>query len=441
MRGILIFVLLFVVVSSSAQEEVFSYVWKERVHDIGDDNVIMGPLANLATSVVYQRDEEDILQIEFGKKVKVYEAKKTQSWGFVQFPKLFKTVDDELAITWRMNPDKSGVQFKSGWKYSSDLGKKWTFRWAERPVIPGVKLNNGNYIKFLSNYKNDSLLPINALPFETRTNYSKTNYQFYDLDTIPKSLLEKDVIKYNKDSGKFEKEKIVLENDKRLIYNIGGKIPNIMWGPLLKLENGILIKAMYPGYLKTENNCVTNSSIVFYKSDDNGESWSYQGSISPLKKELDNKDVPQEFTEPSLEVLEDGSLITIFRSSLGIKTAPMYAAKSKDLGKTWSSPRKITPNGVLPQLLKLENGVLVLTSGRPGVQIRFNAEGDGIKWTEPFEMLKYKGLRGQVSCGYTGIIPTSENSFLLVYSDFRNRDEQNRLRKAILVREIVVKKL
>jgi len=116
----------------------------------------------------------------------------------------------------------------------------------------------------------------------------------------------------------------------------------------------------------------------------------------------------------------------------------------------------VAPFGVFPRLLHLDNGVLVLASGRPCVQIRFSFDGKGEKWTDPFEMLPFdddefmdtysersvllsnKKLRD--SCGYTGLLATGPDSFLVIYSDFNYLNENNEVRKAIKVREIKVSK-
>jgi hypothetical protein len=118
----------------------------------------------------------------------------------------------------------------------------------------------------------------------------------------------------------------------------------------------------------------------------------------------------------------------------------MYISRSSDQGITWSHPVPFTPNGVLPKLLQLENGVLVLASGRPGVQIRFSHDGKGESWTDPFEMLPYDNPSEVLSCGYTQFLATGPDRFLIIYSDFKYPNEDSELRKAIKVREIIVTK-
>jgi hypothetical protein len=120
----------------------------------------------------------------------------------------------------------------------------------------------------------------------------------------------------------------------------------------------------------------------------------------------------------------------------------MYGSHSTDMGKTWTKPEVMAPAGALPRLLRLQNGVTVLSAGRPGVQLRFTKTGANNDWTDPFEMLPYesKSMQEQylVSCGYTGLLATGANRFLIIYSDFRYKNEMNEQRKAIKIREVIV---
>jgi hypothetical protein len=126
----------------------------------------------------------------------------------------------------------------------------------------------------------------------------------------------------------------------------------------------------------------------------------------------------------------------------GVGNGPVYASRSTDMGVTWTKPEVIAPAGALPRLLHLKNGVIAYTSGRPGVQLRFTKTGANDSWTDPFEMLPYESksmqVIYQVSCGYTALLATGDNKFLMIYSDFRYKNKSNEERKAIKVREITV---
>ena len=96
-------------------------------------------------------------------------------------------------------------------------------------------------------------------------------------------------------------------------------------------------------------------------------------------------------------------------------------------------------SGVLPRLLRLTNGLVALSLGRPGVQLRFCADGRGKTWTQPIELLSYPDEKGDVSCGYTSLLATGPDRFLISYSDFKYRNAAGEIRKAIKVREAIVR--
>ena len=50
-------------------------------------------------------------------------------------------------------------------------------------------------------------------------------------------------------------------------------------------------------------------------------------------------------------------------------------ARSSDNGRTWSEPERVASSSVTPHLVKLENGVVALVFGRPGVHVQFSADG------------------------------------------------------------------
>ena len=105
----------------------------------------------------------------------------------------------------------------------------------------------------------------------------------------------------------------------------------------------------------------------------------------------------------------------------------MYRTRSSDGGRTWSKPAVMAPNGVMPRLLRLGNGMLVLSSGRPGVQLRFSKSGLGDDWSEPVDVLPPTSDKLDVdSCGYTGLVALDRDTFLIVYSWFQKPDADGR---------------
>ena len=44
-----------------------------------------------------------------------------------------------------------------------------------------------------------------------------------------------------------------------------------------------------------------------------------------------------------------------------------------------------------------------------------------------------------VSCGYTSLLATGPDRFLIIYSDFKYKNAAGEIRKAIKVREVIVR--
>lgn len=211
--------------------------------------------------------------------------------------------------------------------------------------------------------------------------------------------------------------------------------------------DGSLIAGIYPGFLIGKDGVADpKSGVFFYRSTDGGRSWRIQGRI-PYRGDLNadaEADKRSGFSEPSFEILKDGTFLCVMRTTDGIGNGPMYASYSKDMGKTWARPQAIANAGVLPKLLQLDNGVVVMASGRPGVQLRFSTNGE--TWSDAFEMMPFTTdlasemtWKGAVSCGYTELLAIGRDRFLSVFSDFKYKTTDGEIRKAIKVREITVK--
>jgi len=414
------------------------FIWNEQKSRVDSDTLLPGIAVYWESYVDYRKNGISKFKVHLKEPVKVFEAKKQQAWGFVQFPKIFRTYDGRIAATWSMNPDDIRVQNKDGWKYSKDNGVTWTYKWNDRPNILGHKLPNGDYLKMVSLFpKVDTMeLPI---PYLTEREKNGKIWNFYEEHKVRDNYTGFFQNRLRKGSESILREKASKLNTTALSYSQNGVFSQQAWGDIKTASNGSLIKCIYPGFHKDSNGGVLTSGIDFYISVDNGNCWDFQGSVA-YNSEASYKGKKRliGYQEPTFEVLDNGNLVCIMRSSAGYEVGDMFMSSSKDLGKTWTKPNKIANNGVSPQLHKLKNGVKILSSGRPGVQLRFSVDSLAKQWSEPFEMMRYHGLSGQVSCGYTGILPLSDNSFLVVYSNFRNRDDNNNLRKAIFVREVVI---
>jgi hypothetical protein len=271
--------------------------------------------------------------------------------------------------------------------------------------------------------------------------YGGTPMVMYREADLPAKLRGIPLRRRPKGAAVWKDERAVMDDPQALRYHFQGMFPVLWLGDIRLLGDGSLIAGIYPGYRLLDDGTIDpKDGAFFYRSVDGGHRWSIQGRI-PYQPDLhaDPKaDQRDGFTEPATEVLADGSLLCVLRVTDGAGIGPLYASRSTDMGRKWTRPAVITANGVLPRLLRLGNGVVVLSSGRPGVQLRFNAKGDAVRWTDPFEMLPWNGDAYVPSCGYTGLLATGKDRFLIVYSDFQHRDGAGHKRKAVMVREVTV---
>jgi hypothetical protein len=273
-------------------------------------------------------------------------------------------------------------------------------------------------------------------------NYSKVRQPLYRHSELPPEVQGVCLSRLAKGSTRWVSEREALDDPQALRYSLIDLFPIIWWGDLHIASDGSVIAGIYPGLrLRDDGTADSKDGIFFYRSIDAGHSWQIQGRI-PYAPDLaaDPKGAERMgFTEPAFEILADGDFLCVARTTDGLGNGPMYSSCSQDGGRTWSSPEVMARSGVLPRLLRLTNGIVALSSGRPGVQLRFCADGCGKTWTQPIELMPYTDENDAVSCGYTSLLATGLDRFLIVYSDFKYKDAAGEIRKAIKVREVSVR--
>ena len=429
--------------------------WNQKQHR-SFDTTTFGIPAFSKTSINYKIDGRTSFRIQLADPSIVIVADKPQSWGYYQFPTIARLADGSLHAEYSLHPDaiQSYGTSAVGSAISKDGGKTWVNSMPDSTLVTGYKLSNDDMIK-VTDPKPIKISDLKMPEPVATTNfkYRKTNFTFYKLEDMPDVVNGVYINRKVQGQLKWQLERAPLHDPNALRYSSKGLVPVVWWGDIHTMHDGSLVAGIYPGYyVKNNGEPDKQMGVVFYRSTDNAHSWHFQGRI-PFNPDLKIDSMGKDrigFSEPTYEVLEDGSLLCVIRSAdgdgvtNGVGNGPMYASTSKDMGVTWSKPTVIAAAGALPRLLQLKNGIKVLSSGRPGVQIRFSKTGTNDSWTDAIEMLPYENKSTQelylVSCGYTGLLATGDNSFLVIYSDFKYKNEKGEIRKAIKVREVVVDK-
>jgi len=161
----------------------------------------------------------------------------------------------------------------------------------------------------------------------------------------------------------------------------------------------------------------TKDRVVVYRTDDNFKTlYYYSTAVCDPKNES-----PHGINESVIEYTSDNRLVCVSRTNGYL---PMVYTISKNDGATWSDYHYIGSEGVDPDMVRMSNGLLACSYGRPGVFIMFSEDGE--VWTDrtcvyhhPYQSfgLSYREKWDcEHTCGYTSIREVSPGKLLLTYS-------------------------
>lgn len=407
------------------------------------------PNLEIHEGYVSQKDEivsvrqgrKTIAKVHLGEPVLVAMAEQEEGWGFFQFPNIGIADDGTIVVSWQMKED-SPVTYgkKSSRKYSPMMSKDGGKTWNPQDKKYSLK-RYGNYIELTDGavlqFTTPSSKKINSLIKKPKALNKSKKYTYFLAKDLPEEL-QGAYISYQK-GGKSEMVHASVIDPGLVRYSYDDLISAMWKGNIKELSDHTLIAGVYPTCYIDSLGRVSAEGVSFYQSFDSGRSWKVRGKIPFEEEKIDVLRGGNGFTEPTFQILADSTFLCVMRTGAA---SPMYEAFSSDFGQSWSTPKPFTPNGVKPCLMTLNNGVIVLTSGRPGVQVRFSFDGRGETWTEPIDMVSFMTTIGSynrdVSCGYTSLIEASANSFYMVYSNFSTKNTEGKDRKSIWFRKIEV---
>lgn len=406
--------------------------------------------------VKYFRNGQQVLEVELGKPSTVVVAEEEVGWGFYNFPSIRRSLSGQLAAGWSMNHDDATSYGKPSLGINSAISNDNGVTWStvvKGPTSAGILLSNGDRISIgtpVAVPLADLELEAPLATLQDQSTYGRV-FRIYHYEKLPLQLQGTFQSRMKKGSTSWIAERGKLVSPKLARYADGNLFPVVWWGDIQEISDG-LYTCPYPGFEINQSGGIPASGVICYKSADFGKTWIKQGSIHyqpdlTLDPNGDKRNTLG-WTEPAFAVLNNGTFLSILRTQDGFGKSPMYWTTSSNKGVAWSTPKVFTGSGVLPKLLELNNGIVALAAGRPGVQLRFMLNQDPNDWTEPFEMLPWVGSdlqqsEGSVntgaSCGYTQLLKIDDNSFLIIYSDFQHKTAEGLIRKAIKVRKITVK--
>ena len=144
---------------------------------------------------------------------------------------------------------------------------------------------------------------------------------------------------------------------------------------ILALDDHTWLSALSVTYVGQEF-----ASIVAIISHDEGRRWQYLSTIAVP----DNAPTGLEgFGEPCLVRLADGDIMCIMRVGQHHKQPDQWLRRtySSDGGRSWSAIDTLPAYSVAPQICRLDNEVLVLSTGRPGIFLWLSDDDRGAEWS------------------------------------------------------------
>ncbi len=120
-------------------------------------------------------------------------------------------------------------------------------------------------------------------------------------------------------------------------------------------------------------------------------------------------------TETGLLRLDDGNLLAVYRTGqpfpntdINAISPALFWSISTDDGMNWSAPKTLGVAGVFPQLRKLPDGSVALTTGRYGARLML-ADPSGLRWSEPVV------IHNGPSSGHTELRTNADGSHVYLY--------------------------
>jgi hypothetical protein len=152
-------------------------------------------------------------------------------------------------------------------------------------------------------------------------------------------------------------------------YHVG-ELELLTNGNILPLRDGTLLTTLYGTFAGEEKYC--NFAVT---SDDEGFTWRFRSVVASWADLPDLRSGPNESNSVRLS---DGRIMCVYRVQSG---GAYHSSCSSDEGATWTKPRPVAGAwSVEPGLVRLENGIILLSGGRHGLFLWVCADGAGENW-------------------------------------------------------------
>ena len=389
-------------------------------------------------------------------------------FGGYQDPAIRRAQDGTLYVRFNARRDSwltFGEEEKNPVYRSADGGESWSVvkNGQDEWMRAGTRLPNGDIFYFREHpvLRKETLPPLPALPDNRKLRTAGMSvYTVDELKPVLGDRVAKEFKAYRIKAGSDEIIEetcpVIWDNMPAVLHHDGFLIrvfPHVSLSMKIDSEGTLWMPMDAPAIDGNGNLASLRRCTALLKSTDMGHTWEYVSHILYEEKFNPPTAIDVEgFMECSLEFVEDGSCVAFLRSGslspfvIGDDDHPapiMMQTRSYDGCKTWKTPEYFYDYGVLPVTRKLEDGTILLSSGRPGVYLRVSQDTLGSEWSDivpvvdvPKEDTYAKYY--EYSCCNTGLAVTGANTAIIAYSDFTLNAPDGKRAKSIMVRKITV---
>ncbi|MBR6506716.1 MAG: exo-alpha-sialidase [Clostridia bacterium] len=389
-------------------------------------------------------------------------------FGGYQDPAIRRAQDGTLYVRFNARRDSwltFGEEEKNPVYRSADGGESWSVvkNGQDEWMRAGTRLPNGDIFYFREHpvLRKETLPPLPPLPDNRKLRTAGMSvYTVDELKPVLGDRVAKEFKAYRIKAGSDEIIEetcpVIWDNMPAVLHHDGFLIrvfPHVSLSMKIDSEGTLWMPMDAPAIDGNGNLASLRRCTALLKSTDMGHTWEYVSHILYEEKFNPPTAIDVEgFMECSLEFVEDGSCVAFLRSGslspfvIGDDDHPapiMMQTRSYDGCKTWETPKYFYDYGVLPVTRKLEDGTILLSSGRPGVYLRVSQDRLGKEWSDivpvvdvPKEDTYAKYY--EYSCCNTGLAVTGANTAVIAYSDFTLTAPDGKRAKSIMVRKITV---
>lgn len=348
---------------------------------------------------------------------------------------------------------------------SDDGGESWRLikNGQDEWIRAGARLPNGDIFYFREHavLEKDTLPELPVLPNERKMAWGGMSvYTVEELAPLLGDRVAKTIKAYRIKAGCdeiIEEDCEVVWDNMPIVLHYEGFLIRVFPHPSLCMKidrDGVLWMPVDAPCVKKDGTLASlRRCTAILRSTDMGHTWEYVSHIVYEERFNPPTAIDVEgFMECSLEFLHDNSCVAILRSGslspfqIGDDAHPapiMMITRSFDGCKTWEAPQRFYDYGVMPVTRMLEDGTILLSSGRPGVYLRISEDTFATKWSDAVSVVSVPkqdiyAKYYEYSCSNTGLAVTGPNTAIIAYSDFTLNAPNGKRAKSILVRNITI---